>query len=87
MQSEVVNLAKDARVCEVDKSNVDNCLNHTQSCWQMGMEDLENWAIRGKIKENDDGIVSHQKCLKSQLMKRAFGKKIKSQTLLLFLCL
>lgn len=48
MQSEVVNLAKDARVCEVDKSNVDNCLNHTQSCWQMGMEDLENWAIGEK---------------------------------------
>lgn len=48
MQSEVVNLAKDARVCEVDKSNVDNCLNHTQSCWQMGMEGLENWAIGEK---------------------------------------
>ena len=40
MQSEVANLAKDAGFCEVDKSNVDSCLNHTQSLWQMGIEKL-----------------------------------------------
>lgn len=31
LQSKVANLAKDAGFCEVDKSNADNCLNHTQS--------------------------------------------------------
>lgn len=45
MQNAVANVANGAGFCDFDKSNADSCLNHTQSFWQMEMEELEKWGV------------------------------------------